>query len=129
MQRYGSFQDHDTHANLPARHRAIRSFVVRQTGGTALARQLVQDGVTDIFALPGIQFDWAFESLRQCENAIRVIVPRHEQATSYMADGYARSTGRVGTCMIVPGPGVLNAMAGLSTAYACNAVCSALPAI
>ncbi len=37
-----------------------------------------------------------------------------------MADGYARSTGRVGTCMVVPGPGVLNAMAGLSTAYACS---------
>jgi len=37
-----------------------------------------------------------------------------------MADGYARTTGRVGVCMVVPGPGLLNAMAGLSTAYACN---------
>src|SRR6202011_5490546 len=39
---------------------------------------------------------------------------------SYMADGYARSTGRVGTSMVVPGPGLLNATAGLATAYACN---------
>src|SRR5262249_58914444 len=44
----------------------------------------------------------------------------HEQAASYMADGYARTTGRVGACMVVPGPGLLNAMAGLATAYACN---------
>lgn len=93
---------------------------MRQTGGTALARQLALDGVRDVFAIPGIQLDWAFEGLRQCRDSIRVIVPRHEQATSYMADGYARSTGRIGACMVVPGPGVLNAMAGLATAYACN---------
>jgi acetolactate synthase-1/2/3 large subunit len=93
---------------------------MRQTGGTALARQLVQEGVTDVFLIPGIQLDWAVDGLRQCAGEIRSIVPRHEQATSYMADGYARSTGRIGTCMVVPGPGVLNAMAGLSTAYACN---------
>ncbi len=94
---------------------------MQQTGGTALARQLVLEGTTDIFALPGIQLDWAMDGLRQVQADIRVIVPRHEQATSYMADGYARSTGRVGACMVVPGPGVLNAMAGLATAYASNA--------
>lgn len=93
---------------------------MKQTGGLSLARQLAADGITDIFAIPGIQLDWAMDGLRQCRNEIRVVVPRHEQATSYMADGYARSTGKVGTCMIVPGPGVLNAMAGLATAYACN---------
>ena len=93
---------------------------MQQTGGAALARQLVREGATDIFALPGIQLDWAMDGLRQVRADIRVIVPRHEQATSYMADGYARTTGRVGTCMVVPGPGVLNAMAGLATAYASN---------
>src|SRR5207249_2035477 len=49
-----------------------------------------------------------------------VIHTRHEQATAYMADGYARSTGKVGMCIIVPGPGLLNASAALSTAYACS---------
>ncbi len=93
---------------------------MKQTGGLALARQLHREGVTDIFSIPGLQLDWAYDGLRQHRNDIRLFVPRHEQTTSYMADGYARSTGRVGTCMIVPGPGVLNAMAGLSTAYACN---------
>ena len=90
------------------------------TGGQALARQLVLEGVTDLFGIPGVQLDWAVDGLRQVGNHIRYVVPRHEQAASFMADGYARTTGRIGTCMVVPGPGLLNAMAGLATAYACN---------
>ena len=90
------------------------------TGGQALARQLVLEGVTDLFGIPGVQLDWAVDGLRQVGNQIRYVVPRHEQAASFMADGYARTTGRIGTCMVVPGPGLLNAMAGLATAYACN---------
>lgn len=90
------------------------------TGGQALARQLLMEGVSDIFAIPGVQLDWAVDGLRQVADRLRMVVPRHEQATSYMADGYARASGRFGTCMVVPGPGVLNAAAGLATAYACN---------
>jgi acetolactate synthase-1/2/3 large subunit len=90
------------------------------TGGQALARQLVLEGITDLFGIPGVQLDWAVDGLRQVSNRIRYIVPRHEQAASYMADGYARTTGRVGAFMVVPGPGLLNAMSGLATAYACN---------
>jgi len=94
---------------------------MRLTGGQALARQLVLEGISDVFGIPGVQLDWAVDGLRQLGNQIHYIVPRHEQTTAYMADGYARSTGRIGTCMVVPGPGMLNAMAGLATAYACNA--------
>jgi acetolactate synthase-1/2/3 large subunit len=90
------------------------------TGGQALARQLVREGITDLFGVPGVQLDWAVDGLREVSDRIRYVVTRHEQAASYMADGYARTTGRVGTCMVVPGPGLLNAMAGLATAYACN---------
>jgi acetolactate synthase-1/2/3 large subunit len=90
------------------------------TGGQALARQLVREGITDLFGVPGVQLDWAVDGLREVSNRIRYVVTRHEQAASYMADGYARTTGRVGACMVVPGPGLLNAMAGLATAYACN---------
>src|SRR5439155_4249502 len=54
------------------------------------------------------------------EKDIRFIATRHEQATSYMADGYARAGGGFGTALVVPGPGLLNAAAGLSTAYACS---------
>lgn len=91
-----------------------------RTGGEALVEQLIQEGVVDIFGIPGVQLDWAVEPLRQRANSIRLIVPRHEQATSYMADGYARTTGREGVCMVVPGPGMLNALSGIATAYACS---------
>ena len=97
------------------------------TGGEALARQLVLEGVTDLFGIPGVQLDWAVDGLRQVGNHIRYVVPRHEQAASFMADGYARTTGRIGTCMVVPGPGLLNAMAGLATAYACNSPVLSFP--
>ena len=92
----------------------------RQTGGDALAGQLAREGVEIVFAVPGVQLDWAIDGLRKISNRITLVGTRHEQATSYMADGYARASGKVGVCLVVPGPGVLNAMAGLSTAYACN---------
>lgn len=90
-----------------------------RTGGEALVGRLKAHGVDSIFLVPGVQLDWAVDALAR-EPAIRTYVPRHEQAVTYMADGYARVTGRPGVGMVVPGPGVLNAGAGLSTAYACN---------
>src|SRR5919198_722250 len=93
---------------------------MEQTGGDALAHQLALEGVTDVFGVPGVQLDWAVDGLRKMQDRIRYLVARHEQAASYMADGYARSTNGIGVCMVVPGPGLLNAMAGLATAYACN---------
>ena len=86
------------------------------TGAQALVASLIANGVDTIFALPGVQLDGAFDALYEQRSAIRVIHPRHEQAAAYMADGYARTTGRVGACMVVPGPGLLNATAALSTA-------------
>src|SRR5688500_13084639 len=92
------------------------------TGGQALVGQLLAEGVETVFGLPGVQLDGAFDALYDAQEAgqVRVLHTRHEQATAYMADGYARTTGKVGTCLVVPGPGLLNAMAGLSTAYACS---------
>src|SRR5579859_5045834 len=92
----------------------------RLSGGQALVRSLVGEGVEVVFGLPGVQLDWAFDALYEARDGIRVYHTRHEQATAYMADGYARTTGRVGVCMVVPGPGVLNASAALATAYACS---------
>ena len=89
---------------------------MRLTGGQLLIGQLEREGVQHVFGIPGIQLDWAVEALRQAQPRIRFIVPRHEQAASYMADGYARTTGREGVSMVVPGPGVLNALSGLVTA-------------
>lgn len=90
------------------------------TGGDALVNSLIGHGVRDLFMIPGIQLDWAVDALRRRNDEINLFIPRHEQATTYMADGYYRVSGRVGAAMVVPGPGVLNATAGLSTAYASN---------
>ncbi len=90
------------------------------TGGEALVASLVAHGVDTVFALPGIQLDGLFAALYDARAYLRVIHTRHEQAAAYMADGYARVSGKEGVCVVVPGPGVLNAAAGLATAYACN---------
>lgn len=93
------------------------------TGGQALVASLKRQGITTIFGLPGVQLDGAFNALYEAQKngELRILHTRHEQATAYMADGYARTTGEIGTCFVVPGPGLLNASAALSTAYACNA--------
>ena len=62
----------------------------------------------------------AFDALYEAQDDIRLIQTRHEQATTYMADGYARVTGKPGVAMVVPGPGAYNAGAGLGTAYAAS---------
>jgi acetolactate synthase I/II/III large subunit len=94
--------------------------MARLTGGQALVQSLLNEGVDTIFGIPGVQLDWAYNALYDAGDKIRVVHCRHEQATAYMADGYARSTGKVGVYLVVPGPGVLNTTAALSTAYACN---------
>jgi acetolactate synthase-1/2/3 large subunit len=94
--------------------------MAEMTGGEALVASLINEGVSMIFGLPGVQLDGAFDALWGARDRIAVLHTRHEQATAYMADGYARTTGRVGTALVVPGPGLLNASAALCTAYACN---------
>ncbi len=94
--------------------------MTEMTGGQALVAAIKREGIETIFALPGVQLDWAFDALYDEREHIKVYHTRHEQATAYMADGYARTTGKIGTCMVVPGPGLLNASAALSTAYACS---------
>jgi acetolactate synthase-1/2/3 large subunit len=93
--------------------------MARLTGGEALAKQLHREGVRVIFGLPGVQLYGAIAGLRD-EPGLRFITTRHEQATTYMADGYARAGGGVGVALVVPGPGLLNALSGLSTAYAAS---------
>ena len=89
------------------------------TGGQALMRSLYLEGVRVIFGLPGVQLYHALDALND-EPGIRFITTRHEQATTYMADGYARASGGIGTALMVPGPGLLNASAGISTAFSAS---------
>jgi acetolactate synthase-1/2/3 large subunit len=104
--------------------------MARMTGGEALARQLAIEGVRVIFGVPGVQLYGALAGLRD-EGKIRFITTRHEQSTSYMADGYARASGGIGVALVVPGPGLYNAAAGLSTAYSASSpvlmVCGQVP--
>jgi acetolactate synthase-1/2/3 large subunit len=93
--------------------------MARMTGGEALVQSLYREGIRVVFGLPGVQLYGVMAALRD-EPRIRFITTRHEQATSYMADGYARAGGDVGTGLVVPGPGLLNASAGLSTAYSAS---------
>ncbi|WP_176387286.1 thiamine pyrophosphate-binding protein [Leucobacter sp. 7(1)] len=88
------------------------------TGGELLAAQLVAEGVEKVFGVPGIQLDYAVDGLAQHADQIDFVVARHEQGAAYMADGYARVSDKPGVCLVVPGPGLLNAGAALSTAYA-----------
>ena len=89
------------------------------TGGEALVKSLVRHGVRVVFGLPGVQIYGAVCALRD-ERGMRFIQTRHEGSTSYMADGYARAGGTFGTALVVPGPGLLNTMGGLSTAYSAS---------
>ena len=91
----------------------------RMTGGQALIKSLYLEGIRVIFGLPGVQLYHAMDALYD-QPEIRFITTRHEQATTYMADGFSRAGGGIGTAMKVPGPGLLNASAGISTAYSAS---------
>jgi acetolactate synthase-1/2/3 large subunit len=96
------------------------------TGAQALVGSLKANGIDTIFGLPGVQLDHIFDALHAERDAIRVIHSRHEQGAAYMAYGYAESTGKLGTYLVVPGPGLLNTATALCTAHASNAPVLAL---
>ena len=86
-------------------------------GGEAIAQSLLAHGVDTVFAIPGVQTYHLFDAFARAGDRLKVIGPRHEQTTAYMAFGYAKSTGKVGVYSVVPGPGVLNSTAALCSAY------------
>src|SRR5262245_42736022 len=93
--------------------------MARMTGGEALVKQLQREGTRVVFGLPGVQIYGVMAALRD-EKPIRFIATRHQEAIGYMADRYARAGGGYGVGRVVPGPGLLNTTAGLSTAYAAS---------
>ncbi len=90
--------------------------MVEMSGGEALARSLVGEGVEVVFGIPGIQIYGIVAAIRD-EPGIRMVTTRHEQATTYMADGYARASGKPGVALVVPGAGIYNAAPGLTNAF------------
>ena len=85
------------------------------SGNKLLVKALKEEGVDPFFGYPGAcTIDISDELYKQDE--IRVILPRHEQALVHEADAYARTTGKVGVCLVTSGPGATNLVTGLATA-------------
>jgi thiamine pyrophosphate-dependent acetolactate synthase large subunit-like protein len=85
-------------------------------GGQLLVECLVRQGVEVVFGIPGAHTIAIYDALYRHEK-IRHILVRHEQSAALMADGYARSTGKLGVCCVTTGPGVTNAATGLAVAH------------
>ncbi len=85
------------------------------TGAELFVKALKAEQVNTLFAYPGGQSIDLFNALYD-ENDIDVILPRHEQGLIHAADGYARSTGKVGVCLVTSGPGATNLVTGIATA-------------
>lgn len=86
------------------------------SGGDMLLRALADEGVECIFGYPGGAALHIYDALFRQQKVKHVLV-RHEQAATHAADGYARSTGRVGVVLVTSGPGATNAITGIATAY------------
>ncbi len=84
------------------------------TGADIFHRMLLDEGVETIFGVPGGALLPIFDSL--FETPMQFVLTRHEQGAAHMADGYARSTGKVGVCVATSGPGATNLVTGLATA-------------
>ncbi|MBN1614573.1 MAG: hypothetical protein JW950_08930 [Deltaproteobacteria bacterium] len=87
------------------------------TGGRLAVKALKREGVECIFALSGGHVDPLFQAC--IDEKVRLIDVRHEQAAAFMADGWARVTGKPGIAAVTAGPGVTNAVTGLWNAYEC----------
>ncbi|SHK95524.1 acetolactate synthase, large subunit [Anaerocolumna jejuensis DSM 15929] len=87
------------------------------TGSQILVECLKEQGVDTIFGYPGGAVLNIYDELYKHQNEIRHILTSHEQGASHAADGYARSTGKVGVCLATSGPGATNLVTGIATAY------------
>jgi acetolactate synthase-1/2/3 large subunit len=87
------------------------------TGGEMVAEYLVAEGVPYVFGIPGHGDMAAFDALKDRDDRIAVIAPRHEQAAAHMADAYFRACGRPLATLTSIGPGSMNVATGLTTAF------------
>jgi acetolactate synthase-1/2/3 large subunit len=89
---------------------------MKKTGAQILCESLIEEGVDVMFGFPGGVLLPFYDTLPQYPQ-IRHILVRHEQGAAHAADGYARSTGKVGVCMATSGPGATNLVTGIANAY------------
>ena len=86
------------------------------TGRKLFVKALQEEGVDTIFGYPGGTVTDLFDELYK-QDSIHVVLPRHEQGLIHEAEGYAKSTGKVGVCLVTSGPGATNIMTGLADAH------------
>lgn len=89
---------------------------MKMTGAKMVIESLHQEGVKTVFGYPGGAIMNVYDEIYK-QNYFEHILNRHEQASIHAAEGYARSTGKVGVAIVTSGPGFTNAVTGLATAY------------
>src|SRR5580704_10372494 len=87
-----------------------------QSGADILVQCLLNHGVEVVFAYPGGASMPIHQALTRFRPRLRTILPRHEQGGGFAAEGYARSSGRVGVCVATSGPGATNFVTCLAAA-------------
>ncbi len=87
------------------------------TGAQIVIECLKEQGVDTVFGYPGGAILNVYDELYKHSNEIKHVLTSHEQGASHAADGYARSTGKVGVCLATSGPGATNLVTGIATAY------------
>ena len=87
------------------------------TGAQIVIECLKEQKVDTVFGYPGGAILNVYDELYKHQNEIRHVLTSHEQGASHAADGYARSTGKVGVCFATSGPGATNLVTGIATAY------------
>ena len=90
--------------------------LMQLTGAEIVVRCLQEEGVDHIFGYPGGAVLYIYDELFK-QNKVKHVLVRHEQGAIHAADGYARSTEKVGVALVTSGPGVTNAVTGIATAY------------
>lgn len=90
---------------------------MRLSGADILIESLIDQGVDTIFGYPGGQIIDVYDSLWKYRDKINHILTAHEQGAAHAADGYARTTGKVGVVFATSGPGATNLVTGIATAY------------
>ncbi len=91
--------------------------MAKMTGGQAIVQSLIAEGVEVVFGIPGIHAVAIYDALYD-QPQLRHITTRHEQGAAYMADGYARASGKPGVFITTTGPGAFNSLTAMGEAYA-----------
>ena len=94
-----------------------RGHNMQLTGAQIVIECLKEQGVDTVFGYPGGAILNVYDELYKHKNEIKHVLTSHEQGASHAADGYARSTGKVGVCLATSGPGATNLVTGIATAY------------